>query len=635
MIKKIKLMLLLMISFSSIKGIAQEIDQLLLQSIAIKPELKEDANAVIRLEEVTIHLESSNKVVVKTRQVITVLNAHGNKHVSTYEWYDPSTKIRKQQAIFYDLIGNEIKKYKRGDFEDRSAVDGNFITDNRIKYIEHTPVSYPYTVVYESELVNTSTAFLTRWSPIKGYYVSVEKSKYTIENPKNLTLKKKEYNLSNFDVISTENGYVLENSKALEPEAMSPSFSNFVPKVAIALQNFELVSVQGEAKDWSSFGLWQYENLVSGRNVLPEETIKEISTLTSKATSNKEKAKIIYEYVQNKTRYISVQLGIGGWLPMQASQVDRLGYGDCKALTNYTKALLDSQKIPAYYTVVFAGENKRHIDKDFVAMQGNHVILNVPDGEEDVWLECTSQTMPFNFIGDFTDDRDVLVIKPEGGIIKRTKKYTPEENQLETKGTITINEDRSIIASVEMNSKGIQYDQRYYIDKLNTKDQDEHYKEYWDYINNLNLKEIKFKNDKDDILFTENITIEAANYAKKIGNRLLFIPNVFNRDQGSLLTYKDRQREVEITRGFYDIDEYEITIPSGYNLSVKPEDRVIENTFGKYTYEVRQVDDRTLKLKRTLKILDGIYPKEAYEIYKTFKKEIKKTDKSKILLIKE
>jgi len=88
-------------------------------------------------------------------------------------------------------------------------------------------------------------------------------------------------------------------------------------------------------------GNWQKENLLKGRRDLSETTIQEVTTLVSKASTNKEKAKLIYQYVQNKTRYISIQLGIGGWKPILASEVDRLGYGDCKALTNYTKALLD------------------------------------------------------------------------------------------------------------------------------------------------------------------------------------------------------------------------------------------------------------------------------------------------------
>ncbi|MDP4989490.1 MAG: DUF3857 domain-containing protein, partial [Polaribacter sp.] len=109
--------------------------------------------------------------------------------------------------------------------------------------------------------------------------------------------------------------------------------------------------------------------------------------------------------MQQKTRYISVQIGIGGWEPIAANLVDDVGYGDCKGLTNYTKALLDVADVTAYYTVVYA-DDRIDVDKDFSSLQGNHVILNIPNNGKDVWLECTSQTMPFGFLGDFTDDRD-------------------------------------------------------------------------------------------------------------------------------------------------------------------------------------------------------------------------------------
>ena len=121
--------------------------------------------------------------------------------------------------------------------------------------------------------------------------------------------------------------------------------------------------------------------------------------------------------MQDNTRYISVQYGIGGWEPENAMAVDQLGYGDCKALTNYTMALLKTQGIDSYYTVLYGGV-KRDMNPEFTMMQGNHAILNVPtEDSTDIWLECTSQTNPFNYLGDFTDDRYALRIGENGGEI--------------------------------------------------------------------------------------------------------------------------------------------------------------------------------------------------------------------------
>ncbi len=641
MIKKLAIIIILMISLSSVLT-AQELEKTLLQSLLIKPELKKNANAVIRFEEVNIEIEGVDAITIKTKQVITILNKYGNRYVTAQEWYDPTTKIKKQKAIFYDLVGNEIKKYKKSDFEDRSAVDNvSLITDNRIKYINYTPISYPYTMVYESEVTSRSTAFIPFWNPIMGYRLSVENATYKIYNPQKVEIRKKEQLLNEFDVKYSKNdtedtfSYSISNIAALAPEYMSPSYRDITPKVTIALKDFTLVDVEGSAEDWKSFGKWQYDHLVVNRNQLPEETVQEVSELIKTARSNKEKAKIIYDYVQKKTRYISVQLGIGGWLPMEASEVDKLGYGDCKALTNYTKALLDSQKIPAYYTVVFGDRTKRNIDKNFASMQGNHVILNVPNGEEDLWLECTSQTTPFGYIGNFTDDRDVLVIQPEGGVIKRTKKYLPEESTLITKAMISIAEDRSMNAELTLESKGIQYDHRYDLESESRKDQDDYYKEYWDYINGIKINTIEFSNDKENVVFVEKLKVSAKDYVKKIGERLIFIPNAFNREQVSLPSYKERKQNVIISRGYKDIDEYVFTIPEGYKLGGKADDKVLVTDFGTYSYSIKELDNNKILFKREVLLKDGSYGKEKYKEYKEFKSTIKKTDKSKILLIKK
>src|SRR3546814_20146460 len=60
--------------------------------------------------------------------------------------------------------------------------------------------------------------------------------------------------------------------------------------------------------------------------------------LVSDADSDREKAARIYHYMQQKNRYVSIQVGIGGLQPMFAEEVDRLSYGDCKGLANYTRS---------------------------------------------------------------------------------------------------------------------------------------------------------------------------------------------------------------------------------------------------------------------------------------------------------
>ncbi len=613
-------------------------DEINLQVTQIDTSLTKDANAVVRSEEVVIEINSISSVTVKTKRIVTVFNKYGKTHTNSREWYDPTSKIKKLEATIYNALGKEIKKYKKKDFNDRSVYDGSSLAeDGRIKYFEYTPVSYPYTLSYESVIERSSTAFIRAWKPIRSYRLGIERSSYKILNQKSIPLRVKKTNFEDYEisqnVTDQEVLFLIADIPAKIPEVNSPSFSKVFPIAKVALNEFSLKGVPGAAVDWKSMGRWQYENLVFGRDKLPNHVIEEVSKLVSNVKSNREKAKLIYEYVQENTRYISIQLGIGGWMPMLAEDVDRLGYGDCKALTNYTKALLDSQNISSNYCVVWRDYEKIDIDPDFASMEGNHVILNIPDDkEDDIWLECTSQTLPFNFNDSTTDDRNVLVIKPEGGEIKRTKKYAPEENLLSCTAKIDIKSDTSMSASIKRISEGLQYDWRYSIQFKTPKDQKLRYKENWDYINNLEVSAIKLDDDRDAIKFKEEIKVSCSSYGKKAGSRLLITPNLFNCEQHNFPKYKNRQTPLVIRRGYIETDEYIINLPKGYALGNLPEKKIIETEFGKYSYELEKIADAQIRFKRYLKIVDGTFPKEKYEEYRSFRAAIKKTDKSRIVL---
>ena len=57
----------------------------------------------------------------------------------------------------------------------------------------------------------------------------------------------------------------------------------------------------------------------------------------------------------------------------------------------------------------------------------------------------------------FTDDRDVLIIKPEGGEIVHTKTYTTKENLKETKANISLTETGDVNSKVIISTHGSQY----------------------------------------------------------------------------------------------------------------------------------------------------------------------------------
>ncbi|PQJ79382.1 DUF3857 domain-containing protein [Polaribacter porphyrae] len=635
MIKKTLLLTLLISVKSSL--FSQNLNY---SALLIPKELKENANAVVRNNYLEVIIDDMDKMIVKRRIVVTVLNKLGQADARISESYDNDTKITDLSAYIYDALGNQIKKYKERDFSNVSAVDGGTLySDARVKYIDYKPISYPYTLVFESEYKTGTTGFIPWWFPVNGYYVSVQQSSYKISNPKAIPWRKKETNFENFNiektVSDTEISYSLKNQKAFDYEKSTVSSREFLPKVKVALDKFYLKGVYGEYTNWNEFGKWMYDKLLVGRDLVDETTKNKVLSLVEGVENPIERAKIVYKFMQNKTRYISVQVGIGGWEPIAANQVDKVGYGDCKGLTNYTKALLDIAGVTSYYTVVYAQE-KRNIDKDFSSIQGNHVILNLPNSGKDVWLECTSQTMPFGFLGDFTDDRDVLVVTPEGGVIKRTAAYKDDVNLQITKATITLTEKGNVKAKLDRISKGIQYDDKFYLEDFSKDELIKYYKsDVWSYNNNLEVVSSEVKNDKDSIVFKENLEVDIKNYASINENEYLFRVNIFNRESYVPKRYRTRNLPLKINRGYKDIDDYTIKIPADYKIEYLPETREIKSKFGSYKIRFKKVDESTFTYHKDISIKEGVYPKEDYKSYRSFRRKVAKSENLRIAIIKK
>jgi hypothetical protein len=609
-------------------------------SLLIPDSLKQNANAVVRLNQIDIVISSQRNMKINKKRVVTILNEKGQSSIDAFENYDKRRSVENIQATVYDAFGNEIKKIKRKDFRDQSSVSGGALfSDDRYIYLDYTPIQYPFTVVYESEMATSTTAFIPQWFPLTDHLLSIEKSILNVSYPASLGFKKMEFNFSNFKInktvdTPTQLSYTATNILAQKYEDYSPNITKIFPRLMMGLEFFNLEGVDGNAKNWKEYGQWFSENILTGTDVLPDATRLKIKSLVGNETDPIKKARIVYKYMQEKSRYVGIQVGIGGFKPMLASDVDRLGYGDCKALSNYTKALLNAVDVPSYYTELYGDKDKIDVRSDFFSIQGNHVILTIPNGENYVFLECTSQDDPFGYQANFTDDRDVIVMKPEGGEIVRTKNYENKDNIQISKGSYSLSENGSFSGKIAIVSEGSQYGLKFHLETTPPREQETHYKEYWDNINNLKINKISFSNDKEKIIFTENAEIIAANYGSISGSKMIFVVNSYNQTNGTIKRIRNRKNPFEIQRGYYDTDEISISLPSGFTIESTPNNFELNTKFGEYKTEIIKNDNSNLLYKRTIFIKKGLYKNTEYDEYRLFIEQISKNDNAKIILTK-
>ncbi|GEP51685.1 hypothetical protein FNO01nite_23570 [Flavobacterium noncentrifugens] len=606
----------------------------------IADSLKENANAVVRLDQTDIRILSQRNLSVSNKRIVTVLNEKGLGNIDATEYYDKTSSVKSIEATVYDAFGKEIKKIRRKDFRDQCVIDGvTTFSDNRIIYLDYTPVQYPFTIVFESERSTSNTAFIPLWLPMNDYFLSVEKSIVNVTYPENLGFKKKELHFSGFQIQKTADSptflsYTATNFIARKQEDYSPQYLDIFPVVMFGLEKFHLEGVDGNASTWQEFGKWYSEKILSDVTKLSESSVAAVKKLVGNENDPIKKAKIVYDFVQKKSRYVSIQVGIGGFKPMQAADVDRLGYGDCKALTNYTKALLDAVDVPSYHTVLYGNRRQRSIDGDFVSMQGDHMILALPSGKEYIFLECTSQDNPFGYQANFTDDRDVLVIKPDGGEIVHTTKYIDKDNRQFSVGKYNVAADGMVSANVAITSEGSQYGTKFPLENNAPTENEKHYKSYWNNINNLKMNKIAFRNDKEKVQFTENVTFDAVNYGSVTAPRMIFPVNLYNQYSANLKRIRNRKTPFEILRGFYDEDEIAIALPDGFAIESIPKNFELSGKFGEYKTELVQTDAHHLVYKRKLWMKKGSFPSDDYETYRNFIDQVARNDNAKIVLLK-
>ncbi|OIP49592.1 MAG: hypothetical protein AUK33_10215 [Flavobacteriaceae bacterium CG2_30_34_30] len=608
----------------------------------ISKEILENANGVTRVDEMVVNVKSKNEITYTLRIAVTVLNKSGNNFVQDAIGFDKTKKINKAEVSIYDASGKEIKKYKKKDFREKSAADGfSLYTDDKILFLDYTPINYPYTFELSYEYTTSNSLYISNWYFLSNYYQSSESSLLVVNyNPNTINFNIKESNLKGYGIINKSTSgkihYESSSIKAIEPEQFSPNFLESTPMIHIAPTSFQYDGYSGEATNWKEFGKWCYDNLIEGRDKLPDATIALIKNLTSKTEDPIEKAKIVYEYVQKNTRYISVQIGIGGFRPITAAEVDKVKYGDCKGLTNYTKALLNAVGVTSYYSVVEAGNEQIGFIEDFPSIeQGNHVILAIPNEEDYTWLECTSQQTPFGFIANFTDNRNVLVVKPDGGEIVKTKSYIEEDNSQNTEAILTLDLDGNLKSNIKIYSKGTFYNKWQYLPSYNQMDVVKSYKKRWSKLNNITIQTFEFENDKNQIVFTENVHLDVNNYVSKAGDRIIFSLNAFNNTIDIPNRYKERKSPVEIKRGFIDESVYTIYYPEEYTIEAMPKINNIKNSFGEYVITLLQNENHSITYSRKFFVKEGIYPKEEYEKFRNFFSEAAIQDNAKIVLMKK
>jgi hypothetical protein len=602
----------------------------------IPDSLKKNANAVVREHSSVLDIQSERKATWKEFDAITVLNKKGEQFGLFMLEYDKFITPDNIRIIIYDALGNQIKKVKQGEIIDHSYIDdGTLFSDDRIKAYKPVANQYPYTITCEFELHYNGYLGLHPYLPVEDFGLSIEHSMFSMIAKPGVSYRFHEMHFDSIhaSIVHTDsiNSWEIKGYPALVEEPMSIDVFMLAPVVWIAPNSFEYDGSGGDYSSWESFGSW-ISGLLKGRNLLPEETRHQVYAMTDTIQGNYEKARRLYEYMQSKVRYVGIQLGIGGYQPFSAETVDKLGYGDCKALSNYYLALLNEAGIPALYAVTKMKEGNCFFLQNFPAnIYFNHAIVCIPMQKDSVWVECTNNFIPFGQMSEGVAGHPSLLVTGSGGKIVFVPSGVREDSKRCRNYQLQLNSEGNALLDLQISFTGFELANglQHYV--RNQKEREEYLYKYLD-MNDIVIDKYNCAYHKAT---PSSITLEAeincSKYGTCSGNRM-FLPLT----QGGAVTEvpekaNNKKFPFSVDKSTNDRDTLSMILPEGFITESLPASFHAETKFGKFYISTHEANG-IITVVRSLEIYKSEYPAREYIQFRDFMISIQRAEKQKIVL---
>ncbi|MBS2098564.1 transglutaminase-like domain-containing protein [Carboxylicivirga linearis] len=580
------------------------------------------------------HINFNNNKVIVSTEVEILINSPKGTNYAEVDIYSED-KLKDIQASLVDLFGYEIRKLKKKDLKYSNAYSNStFHNDGIYTSFSLLYNQYPYVLKYTYSFEIKNYIHLYNWLPTYKFDDNIEEATLIATLPIDYSFKTIENKIdTTYTTLNEANTEITYYWKVFNPqhptkERFSPSQYSLAPRVEIIPEKFHY-GLDGSTESWQSFGNWLYQLNYKLDRLTVEEQIR-VHQLTDTISNTRDKIKVLYHYMQDNTRYINVSLELGGLQTYPAEYVCNNKYGDCKALTNYMKALLKEAGIKSNYTIVYADTNPVRIKEEFPSNQFNHVILCVPQPNDTVWLECTDSTAPFNYLGSFTQNRKALVIDNNNSKLVHTPIMTTEQCRNNFSTTVIVNTKKASIINSNAVLKGRNYEFFKQMGNNIPKSQQPDLLDRINLIKGVDFTEIHHSIPNRDMSIAKlSFTAQIPNLAEEMGNKILIRP--INSYSFKMEKPEKRTQPVVINMPIVRSDTilYQCDQPIKSLKGLNDSD--LTTPFGGYRKKV-QTYDKTIAVIRDIVIYAGTYPNENYNEFYSFIKKINQFENQKILI---
>lgn len=543
----------------------------------------------------------NNKLVQTDTIILQINNRTGEKYSEIEIPYSKILKVSDIEGWIEDANGKLVRKLKNSEITERNSIsDFALYEDDFVKTFSLKHNSYPYRICFTYKQTKTQFITIADWSPVIYSKVSTRNALLTVIIAKDCKVKiyTNKTKVISADTLSKDYNkfvYYSNYEKVELKQIYAEPLENKKPKVIITPLDF-YYGVKGSTATWEDYGNW-FLNLNKGSLDLFSSEKATIDRLIMNITDPKEKAKVLYYYLQDHTRYINVSIGIGGFKAYPASYVSTNKYGDCKALTNYMMALLDYAGIKSYFTLINSSFQPEKIIETLPYPQFNHIILTIPFDKDTVWLENTSLSEPFSYISTNIQNRRALLIQQNNSRLISIPALNKKKVSLARKINITFNDMGIADCQAYFTYAGYNYEQYNSINTFyNEKEKDEIIKELIPFKNFDLISWQIINSSRDSAIIRLNSRLNIYKFLKPLGEDYYITLNPIL--QFAFERPANRKLPLQIPYPIVNIDTSIYRFPETFALKTIPEEVNLNTQYGNYELRTKQIGDAFCVIKK-------------------------------------
>jgi hypothetical protein len=611
------------------------------------PTYAADTNAVVLLEDKIFTVNGPNGDVTEhERRVVKILRPDGRNEATFGIDFRKDEKLNSIHAWSIDSAAHEFE-VKDKDFAEISSFRESLYDDLRAR-VARAPAADPGTIVaFEYEVQRHDFVDELQWWIQED--IPVIQATMTLQLPSSYEYKDFWANTDPVKAVSLGPNrwqWTKSSLPAIEKEERRPELHALAARMQI---NYFGGTSAMNTDGWDALGRW-YNGLTADRRIATPEITEKSRQLTAGKSDFDAKARAIADFMQAEVRYVSIDIGIGGYQPHPAADVFRYRYGDCKDKATLMSTMLREVGIASDYVVIHTRRGVAR--KDLPSSLFNHVILAIEfpsgtdtskylstvlskSGQKLLLFDPTDSYTPLGQIGSHIQDRYAMLVTQAGGEVIHTPVLDADINHLVRRGTFSISPEGGINGNVTetragehaSNSRGV----------LHSSNEQERTQSVERGVSR-SLSTAKVQNIKLEAVDQRNtdlITrydVSSDRYAQVTGPLMLVRPRVLGH-LSLVLEKKERKYPIELTSTSRDDDEYTIEIPAGYAIDDMPEPIKAESSFGTYESHI-QKDGSKIIYKRTFISRALEIPTDKIAEFRAFQNRIAEDENAVVVLKK-